>query len=237
MCPLAYCVPRAYKYKLLYESYLWSVLTRIIKIKSNQIKKGGGHIHLSPFEDVFVAFWNSQGLQNVTCLLVDNWSLVHAANLCATMTTGCWLLPRRVLAPPPFWGWGYFEVIYNKLHSFMPFIYMQTGVNWQEKEKEIVALKLLKWFTTRGVLRDLQISIFVCPGQGLDVWTVGPGGGRREKSCFEVEVIYSRRQPSSGVSGGDAVLGHTSYLSILVHRRIIEVYKKYTKKLSELATK
>ena len=30
---------------------------------------------------------------------------------------------------------------------------------------------------------------------------------------------------------------HTSYLSILVHRRIIEVYKKYTKKLSELATK
>ena len=31
--------------------------------------------------------------------------------------------------------------------------------------------------------------------------------------------------------------GHTSYLSILVHRRIIEVYKKYTKKLSELATK
>ena len=25
---------------------------------------------------------------------------------------------------------------------------------------------------------------------------------------------------------------HTSYLSILVHRRIIEVYKKYTKKLS-----
>ena len=34
------------------------------------------------------------------------------------------------------------------------------------------------------------------------MWTVGPGGGRREKSCFEVEVIYSRRQPSSGVSGG-----------------------------------
>ena len=32
--------------------------------------------------------------------------------------------------------------------------------------------------------------------------TAGPGGGRREKSCFEVEVIYSRRQPSSGVSGG-----------------------------------
>ena len=32
-------------------------------------------------------------------------------------------------------------------------------------------------------------------------------------------------------------LDHTSYLSILVHRRIIEVYKKYTKKLSELATK
>ena len=32
-------------------------------------------------------------------------------------------------------------------------------------------------------------------------------------------------------------LRHTSYLSILVHRRIIEVYKKYTKKLSELATK
>ena len=30
---------------------------------------------------------------------------------------------------------------------------------------------------------------------------------------------------------------HTSYLPILVHRRIIEVYKKYTKKLSELATK
>ena len=30
---------------------------------------------------------------------------------------------------------------------------------------------------------------------------------------------------------------HTSYFSILVHRRIIEVYKKYTKKLSELATK
>ena len=30
---------------------------------------------------------------------------------------------------------------------------------------------------------------------------------------------------------------HTSYMSILVHRRIIEVYKKYTKKLSELATK
>ena len=30
---------------------------------------------------------------------------------------------------------------------------------------------------------------------------------------------------------------HTSYLSILAHRRIIEVYKKYTKKLSELATK
>ena len=29
---------------------------------------------------------------------------------------------------------------------------------------------------------------------------------------------------------------HTSYLSILVHRRII-VYEKYTKKLSELATK
>ena len=32
-------------------------------------------------------------------------------------------------------------------------------------------------------------------------------------------------------------ISHTSYLSILVHRRIIEVYKKYTKKLSELATK
>ena len=97
---------------------------------------------------------------------------------------------------------------------------MQTGVNWQEKEKEIVALKLLKCFTTRGVLRDVQISIFVCPGPGLDVRTVGPGGGRREKSCFEVEVIYSRRQPSSGVSGVDAALGwgdlwrgHTSYLS------------------------
>ena len=135
-------------------------------------------ISLHPFQDAFVAFSNSQGLQNVTCLLVDNWSLVHAVNLCATMTTGCWLLPRRVLAPPPFWGWGYFEVIYNKLHSFMPFIYMQTGVNWQEKEKEIVALKLLKWFTTRGVLRDVQISIFVCPGPGLDVWTAGLGGGR-----------------------------------------------------------
>ena len=37
--------------------------------------------------------------------------------------------------------------------------------------------------------------------------TAGPGGGRRERSCFEVEVIYSRRQPSSGVSGGDAELG------------------------------
>ena len=98
-------------------------------------------------------------------------------------------------------------MIYNKLHSFMPFIYMQTGVNWQEKEREIVALKLLKRFTTRGVLRDLQISIFVCPGQGLDVWTVGPGGGRRERSCFEVEVIYSRRQPSSGVSGGGGMEG------------------------------
>ena len=35
----------------------------------------------------------------------------------------------------------------------------------------------------------------------------------------------------------DLLNNHTSYLSILVHRRIIEVYKKYTKKLSELATK
>ena len=68
-------------------------------------------------------------------------------------------------------------------------------------------MKLLKGFTTRAVLRDVQISIFVCPGPGLDVRTVGPGGGRREKSCFEVEVIYSRRQPSSGVSGVDAALG------------------------------
>ena len=39
------------------------------------------------------------------------------------------------------------------------------------------------------------------------MWTVGVGEGRRERSCFEVEVIYSRRQPSSGVSGVDAALG------------------------------
>ena len=62
---------------------------------------GGERIHLYPVEDVFVAFWNSQGLQNLTCLLVDNGSLVHAANLCATMTKNYWLLPRRVLAPLP----------------------------------------------------------------------------------------------------------------------------------------
>ena len=35
VCPLAYCVPRAYRYKLLYESYLWSVLSQDNK---NQIK-------------------------------------------------------------------------------------------------------------------------------------------------------------------------------------------------------
>ena len=40
-----------------------------------------------------------------------------------------------------------------------------------------------------------------------------------------------------GVDGVECSGVHTSYLSILVHRRIIEVYKKYTKKLSELATK
>ena len=43
----------------------------------------------------------------------------------------------------------------------------------------------------------------------------------REEKCQNCEGLFS----------------HTSYLSILVHRRIIEVYKKYTKKLSELATK
>ena len=69
--------------------------------KRKHVKAMPKCISLHPFQDVFVAFSNSQWLQNVTYLLVDNRSLVHAANLCATMTKNCWLLPRRVLAPLP----------------------------------------------------------------------------------------------------------------------------------------
>ena len=39
VCPLAYCVPRAYRYKLLYESSLWSVLTRIINLINQSINQ------------------------------------------------------------------------------------------------------------------------------------------------------------------------------------------------------
>ena len=52
-----------------------------------------------------------------------------------------------------------------------------------------------------------------------------------------IDISHTARDTNPRISEFIALQRHTSYLSILVHRRIIEVYKKYTKKLSELATK
>ena len=52
---------------------------------------------------------------------------------------------------------------------------------------------------------------------------------KNDRLVFSMMIRLSNFQKNSSA--------HTSYLSILVHRRIIEVYKKYTKTLSELATK
>ena len=54
--------------------------------------------------------------------------------------------------------------------------------------------------------------------------------GRLEKVKKPIEAGVVAIHPDE-LKSEDYIHRHTSYLSILVHRRIIEVYKKYTKKL------
>ena len=110
---------------------------------------------------------------------------------------------------------------------------------------------LYRWTFNRSSLRFFEMIFLFSEEYFLSAWRPFYPGWfihEPERGYYEQGGLYTTNSPQYGCKNSISITYivitsiwsqdmHTSYLSILVHRRIIEVYKKYTKKLSELATK